>query len=257
VLLDATTHAADPALRVPPVRVQVGIDAAVTTNHHVWVRAIYQGGGVDTTRFIVAPTLAGLSSLSSRLAPYPGSVAVVEPTSMTWLSLAVALSGSQVQLCLLGARHAARLRGAISGNNKSDVIDADVLSRAGDVFDLRPLRLPAPTQLALRRACTRRAGAVIDANRCLRRLISLARWALPDVWNAFAGSRPTALAVLGRWPHLQGVAAARRSALTAVVAEHTRAVTDVPARVEAIRAAARNWAAFWDGHLAWTPSPRT
>ncbi len=37
--------------------------------------------------------------------------------------------------------------------------------------------------------------------------------------------------------------------MTAVVAEHTRAVADVPDRVEAIRGAARDWALFWDGHL--------
>jgi transposase len=90
---------------------------------------------------------------------------------------------------------------------------------------------------------------VIDANRCGRRLVSLARWAFPDVWNAFAGSLPTAKAVLARWPHLDALAGARRSALTAVVAEHTRGVPDVPARVEAIRAAARAWAGFWNGHL--------
>jgi hypothetical protein len=40
---------------------------------------------------------------------------------------------------------------------------------------------------------------VIDGDRYLRRLISLARWALPDVWDGFGGSLPTAKAVLGRW----------------------------------------------------------
>ena len=129
------------------------------------------------------------------------------------------------------------------------MIDADVLARAGDVFDLRALGLQDPTQFALRRACIRRAGTVIDANRELRRLISVARWAFPDVWDAFAGSLPTANAVLSRWPHLRRLATARRAALTAVVAEHTRAVADVPARVEAIRAAARDWAPFWAGRL--------
>jgi hypothetical protein len=82
------------------------------------------------------------------------------------------------------------------------VIDADVLARAGEVFDVVPLRVPAPGQLALRRVCTRRGAAVIDGNRYLRRLISLARWAFPDVWNGFAGSLATAKAVLSRWPHL-------------------------------------------------------
>ena len=51
------------------------------------------------------------------------------------------------------------------------MIDADVLARAGEVFTLTPLRVPAPEQLALRRVCTRRGAVVIDANRYLRRLI--------------------------------------------------------------------------------------
>jgi transposase len=77
----------------------------------------------------------------------------------------------------------------------------------------------------------------------------LARWAFPDVWNAFAGSLPTAKAVLGRWPHLDQLAAARRATLTAVVAEHTRGVADVAARAEAIKAAASAWADFWADRL--------
>lgn len=230
-------------------RVQIGIDAAITSNHHVCVRQVGADGVVLTSRFTVPPTLAGLSVLTKRLAEHPAAVAVAEPTSMSWLPLAVAVSEAGSQLCLLGSRHAARLRGAITGKNKSDVIDADVLARAGEVFELHPLQLPSPTQLALRRVCTRRGGAVIDGNRYLRRLISLARWAFPDVWNAFAGSLPTAKAVLGRWPHLQQLATARRATLTGLIAEHTRDVPNVPARAEAIRAAAGAWATFWDGRL--------
>jgi hypothetical protein len=130
---------------------------------------------------------------------------------MSWLPLAAALSEASGQLALIGSRHAARLRGAITGKNKSDVIDADVLARAGEVFDLVPLRVPAAGQLALRRVCTRRGATVIDGNRYLRRLISLARWAFPDVWNGFAGSLATAKAVLSRWPQLAQLAAARRA----------------------------------------------
>ncbi|MDQ4105073.1 MAG: transposase [Actinomycetota bacterium] len=231
------------------VRVQVGIDAAITSNHHVCVRQVGADGAVVTSRFVVSPTLAGLSTLTTRLAGYPGVVAVTEPTSMSWLPLAAALAEGSGQLALIGSRHAARLRGAITGKNKSDVIDADVLARAGEVFDLVPLQVPVPAQLALRRICTRRGAAVIDGNRYLRRLISLARWAFPDVWNGFAGSLATAKAVLSRWPHLAQLAAARRATLTAVVAEHTRDVPDVPARAEAIRAAAGAWATFWAGRL--------
>jgi transposase len=233
----------------PPRLVRVGIDAAVVAQHEVCVRSTDAQGRVRTDRFRVPPTLAGLRSLSGRLAETPGVLAVAEPTSMTWLGLSVALRDAGCDLSLLGARHAARLRGAISGKHKSDVIDADVLARAGEVFDLHPVRPVDPAQLALRRACVRRGTAVIDGNRYLRRLISLARWAFPDVWNGFRGSLPTAVAVLDRWPHLAQLAAARRSTLTGVVALHTRGVADVPERVKAIRSAAAAWAQFWDGHL--------
>jgi hypothetical protein len=62
------------------------------------------------------------------------------------------------------------------------------------------------------------------------------------VWNAFGGSLPTATAVLGRWPHLAQLGAARTgwrrspprrvtarlsASLAAMVAEHTHAVADV------------------------------
>ena len=243
VFLDSNTESTAVA------HVQVGIDAAVVAQHHVCVRQFGADGQVNVCRFRVSPTLAGLRTLTKRLAPYPGVLAVAEPTSMTWLGLAVALQDAGGDLALVGSRHAARLRGAISGKNKSDVIDADVLARAGDLFALDPLVLPAPAQLALRRAWTRRGAAVIDGNRYLRRLISLARWAFPDLWSAFGGSLPTAVAVLGRWLHLEALAAARRSSVTAVVAEHTRGVGDVPARVEAIRSGAAAWAQFWAGHL--------
>jgi hypothetical protein len=129
------------------------------------VRQLGDGGAPVSSRFVVPPTLAGLSMLSAKLANHPGAVAVAEPTSMTWLPLAVALSEAGGQLSLLGSRHAAQLRGAISGKNKSDVIDADVLARAGEVFELAPPRLPEPGQLALRRICIRRGAAVIDGNR--------------------------------------------------------------------------------------------
>jgi Transposase and inactivated derivatives len=244
------THASPvPVAPSPAVRVQVGIDAAIVAQHQVCVRAVDVNGRVSTHRFRVQPTLAGLTSLGKQLSAYPGVVAVAEPTSMTWLGLSIAVTEAGGQFALLGSRHAARLRGAISGKNKTDVIDADVLARAGEVFELTPLRLPSPAELALRRLCVRRGAAVIDANRYLRRLLSLARWAFPDVWNAFEGSLPTARAVLGRWPHLAQLACSRRAALTAVVAEHTRGVADVPERVEAIRSNAAAWARFWTGRL--------
>ena len=166
------------------VRVRVGIDAAITAKHHVSIRETTADDAVSMQRFVVPPTLTGLSQLSRRLARYPGVVAVAEPTSMTWLPLALSLSDRGGRLALVGTRHSTRLRGAISGKNKSDVIDADVLARAGEVFDLAPLVLPSPAELALRGAVTRRAAAVIDANRSWRRLVS---WPGGRSRIAFAG----------------------------------------------------------------------
>ena len=98
--------------------------------------------------------------MSRRLARYPGVVAVAEPTSMTWLPLALSLSSGGGRLALVGTRHSARLRGAISGKNKSDVIDADVLARADEVFDLPPL------VLAAERICSTRSGTSATERVC-------------------------------------------------------------------------------------------
>jgi transposase len=174
--------------------VAVGIDAAVVANHRVVVRRPVAGGpGVVVDDFVVPPTLAGMDALAKRLSGWRGAVAVAEPTSMTWLPLSIALDAAGVELALVGNRHAARLRSALAGKNKSDPIDAAMLSRAGEFFELAPARIPDAAELALRRAAQRRAKTLIDANRAWRRLVSQARWAFPDVWNAFAGSRPTAL----------------------------------------------------------------
>jgi transposase len=230
--------------------VAVGIDAAVVANHHVVVRRPEAGRpGTVVDDFVVAPTLVGMEQLTKRLVSWPAAVAVAEPTSMTWLPLSIALGNAGVELSLVGNRHSARLRSALAGKNKSDVIDAAVLSRAGEFFELSAARIPAGPELALRRAAQRRGKTMVDANRCLRRVLSQARWAFPDVWNAFAGSRSTALAVLGRWPHLGALARARVSSITAVVAAHTRGVTAVEQRANKIRSAARAWVEFWDGHL--------
>lgn len=240
--------------------VTVGLDAAVVANHHVIVRRQTPGGpGEVVASFVASPSLSGMDMLSKQLAPYAPVMAVAEPTSMTWLPLSIALERAGCSLALVGNRHSARLRSALAGKNKSDPIDADMLSRAGEFFSLEPARIPSPEELALKRACQRRGKLIVDSNRSLRRIISLARWAFPDVWNAFAGSRPTALAVLTRWPDLSQLARARTSSVSDVVAAHTRDVSNVDQRAATIRGAARAWAEFWEGHvdleaLAWETS---
>lgn len=230
--------------------VAIGIDAAVVADHHIVVRRPEAGRlGSVVDDFVVPPTLTGMDQLTKRLSAWSGAVAVAEPTSMTWLPLSIALGNAGVELALVGNRHSARLRSALAGKNKSDPIDAAVLSRAGEFFELEPARVPTPSELALRRAAQRRGKTILDANRCLRRVVSQARWAFPDVWNAFRGSRSTALAVLARWPHLEALARARVSSITEVVATHTRGVAHVEQRAQNIRSAAQAWVEFWEGHV--------
>ena len=154
------------------------------------------------SRFTVDPTLAGLESLSRRLAAVPVPVtAIVEPTSMTWLALTLAVERAGGQMEMVGAPTLFTVaRGHHRRRTNPSIHDSDVLNPCRKLHPPR-LVLASPGQLALRRAVVRRAGAVIDGNRSWRRLLSLARWAFPDVWTAFAGSESTALAVLGRWPH--------------------------------------------------------
>lgn len=228
----------------------VGIDAAVTANHHVVVRRPVPGGVGDVVDdFVVAPTRDGLGRLGRRLADSGASVAVAEPTSMSWLALSIALDEVGIDLALVGSRHVARLRGAVSGKNKSDVIDAELLSRAGELFALRPVALPDAATLALQRACRRRHKLLIESNRCWRRIVALGRWAFPDTWNAFSGSRSAAVAVLRRWPHLQTLSRARVATIADEIAGHTRGVRNVTSRAARVRDTAGQWAAFWEGHL--------
>ena len=121
------------------VRAVAGIDAAITARHHIAVREFFDDGTEHLSRFTVDPTLAGLERLSQRLAAVPAPLtAVVEPTSMTWLALALAVQRAGGQMEMTGARHSSRLRGAIMGKNKSDVIDSEVLTHAGRSSTRRP-----------------------------------------------------------------------------------------------------------------------
>ena len=182
------------------VRAAAGIDAAITARHHIAFREFFDDGTEHLSRFTLTRHWPGWTVCPSGWPPFRPLTAVVEPTSMTWLALTLAVERAGGEMEMIGARHSSRLRGAVMGKNKSDVIDSEVLTHAGEIFDPPRLVLAGPGQLALRRAVVRRAGAVIDGNRYWRRLLSLARWAFPDVWTAFAGSESTALAVLAAGP---------------------------------------------------------
>lgn len=229
--------------------VAIGIDAAVVANHRVAIR------GAAVEDFGVPATLAGLNRLTERLAPHAGALAVAEATAMSWLSLGVAVQRAGCDLALIEARHSAHLRTALSGRNKTDVIDADMLANCAELFSLGPFLLPSPGQLALRRAIARRHRAVVDAHRADCRLWSVATWAFPDLWRAAKGSHDLVAALFGHWPHLESLARARTESIARLCHQHLR-VADPAQRAERIRQAAVGWVGFWQGRvdldaLAW------
>jgi transposase len=238
-----------PSMRPESSAVAIGIDAAVVANHRVAIRgAVVEDFGVPTT-------LAGLARLTERLTPHAGALAVAEATAMSWLSLDVAVRNSGCELALVEARHSARLRSAVAGRNKTDVIDAEMLATCAGLFGLRPSVLPQANQLALRRAVARRHRGVVEAHGADCRLWSLANWAFPDVWRAAKGSHALMAALLEQWPHLESLARARTASIAKVCATHLRA-PDATGRAEQIRRAAAGWMAFWRGRvdldaLAW------
>lgn len=227
---------------VDPSAVSIGLDAAIVAAHQVAIR----GPGIRED-FRVAPTLAGLARLTERLAPYAGSMVVVEPTGGTWVALGHAVNDAGCVFGLVKNTDSARLRKAIAGANKTDSIDAEMLAQCAEVLGVRPLTMPSPTVLGLRRALLRRHRATVEAHRSECRLWSLSMWAFPDLWRACAGHQ-LAQPVLGRWPELSGLARARVDSIAEIVAAHSRD-RDPRRRAERIRYAARGWLLFWKGRI--------
>jgi transposase len=231
-----------------PNGVTIGIDAAVVANHQVAIRGS-TGGEVMSEDFSVSPTLAGLEKLTDRLSEYPGVLAVAEPTAMSWLALGHAVTDAGCGFALLETRHSSKLREAIAGKNKSDVIDADMLASSAGLFGLSASELPAARQVALRRAVRRRHHATAEAHNADVRLWAIASWAFPDVWKAMGGSHRLARAVLGHWPHLDQLSRARNSSIAALCRSYLRDGGDPEKRAGRIKDTARGWARFWISRL--------
>ncbi len=221
--------------------VSIGIYAAVVASHQVAIR------GEVREDFKAAPTLAGLTKLTKRLEPYAGSLVVAEPTAGTWLPLAHAVSAAGCEMGFVANRDSARLRNAITGTSKTDVIDADMLAHCTEVLGVGSAAIPPPGQIALRRAIRRRHVCAVDAHRVECRLRALAAWAFPDLWRA-TGGHTVAQPLLTRWPHLERLSRARLASITEIVAAHSRD-SHPEQRAERIQTAAAGWDTFWSGRL--------
>ncbi len=192
--------------------VSIGLDAAVVASHHVAIR----GPGIAED-FRVRPTLAGLEELTVRLADWAPAMVVAEPTAGTWLPLLHAICESGCRVGFVANRDSARLRKAIAGANKTDVIDADMLAHSEAILGVEQAPVPPAGQIGLRRAMRRRHRAIVEAHRVDCRLWSLAAWAFPDVWRA-CGGHGVAQPVLDRWSDLRALGRARTASIAEIVA---------------------------------------
>jgi transposase len=222
--------------------VSIGVDTALVADHQIAIR----GAGIRED-FRVAPTLVGLAKLTERLKPFAGSLVVAEPTGGSWIPLSHAVAAAGCDIGFVHTRDSARLREAVAGRNKTDVIDAELLAQCEKVLGVGAAPRLAPGLIGLRRALSRRHKLTVEAHRAECRLWSLAIWAFPDVWRA-CGGHGVAQPVLGRWPELAGLARARLCSITELVAANSRD-RDPARRAERIRDAARGWLRFWRDRL--------
>lgn len=167
-----------------PARVSIGIDAAVVAPHQVAVP------GEVRADFKVRSTLAGLAELTDRLEPYAGAMVVAEPTAGTWLQLAHAVADAGCGVGFVANRDSSRLRKAIVGASKTDVIDADMLAHCEEILGVVSAPVPPPGQIALRRAMRRRHIATVDAHRAETRLWGSSRVGVPRLVASHRRSHP-------------------------------------------------------------------
>ena len=99
------------------------------------------------------------------LAPYAGAMVVAEPTGGTWLALGHALQDAGCRFALVKNTDSARLRKAMAGANKTDVIDAEMLAQCQTVLGVTTTAMPSPAVWGLRRALLRRHRCTLDAHR--------------------------------------------------------------------------------------------
>src|SRR5262245_12266413 len=139
--------------------IAIGLDAAVVADHQIAIR-----GPATREDFRVSPTLAGLAQLTERLKPFAGALVVAEPTAGTWIPRSRAAADTGAAIGYVQNRDSARLRKAIAGANKTDVIDAELLAQCQQVLSVGPAPVLAPQIIGLRRALTRRHKLTVDAH---------------------------------------------------------------------------------------------
>ena len=220
----------------------IGIDLAVTAASELAVAA---GATIEASRK-VASTPRGLTEGIRQAAKGRAVAIVVESTAMAWFIAAVAAvrSGVEYRLYRVSGRKSAALRAFYRSHTKTDHIDARVLARMPAVDDsLLIYTLPAPSELAMKRLVVARHKLTTETTKLQNRVRSLLAWAAPGIMKAAGGTVSAGLVrVLGRWSDLTSLAKTR----VATIALQGDWGTE---RAEAVRTAAAEAVAFYEGHV--------
>ncbi len=231
------------------IQARAGIDCAIVANHQCELIEYRDDGTTRTTRKTIPSTAAGMNELTRFLAAVDVAVDVVaEPTSLTWVGIQAAVGAAGGRFYLIGTRHSSRLRAAVAGKNKSDVIDAHLLAKALDLFDLEPLVVADVGSEAIKRSALSRGDARVHYDQCWRRLRSYVAATVPDIDKILAGSRTRTLAVLGRWPDLRALARAHRSTIAAVLRQHSYCSGRQEQIADQLRSAAAAWVSILEDY---------
>lgn len=109
--------------------------------------------------------------------------AVLEPTGMAWLPVAVFLMRHRVKVYLVNSQQVADLRRYYKKHAKSDRIDCRVLAKLPlvNLENLHPLELPGAAALACQRGCKQLDRLQKQATATKNRLIAIDRFAWPGL----------------------------------------------------------------------------
>jgi transposase len=162
----------------------IGIDLSVKGEHKAII-ADEQGRFISPLlKFRPEPaSMRRLLELAQEGNPDGQLLAVMEPTGMAWLPVAVFLVGQGVTVYLVNSQQVADLRKYYKKHAKSDRIDCRVLAKLPLVNreNLHALQLPGGVALACQRGCKQldRLQKLITASK--NRLIALDRFAWPGL----------------------------------------------------------------------------
>jgi transposase len=163
----------------------IGIDLAVTAAHKAVVMA--ENGRFVTAVLSFRSRWEEIADLVTQAregveADHPLR-AVMEPTGMAWLTVAVALSRLGVTPYLVNGRRVKDLRRYYKRHASSDRISARVLAKLPlvDEESLYPLILPTPSQLACQRGCKQDNHLQTMITATKNRLRDCDRWAWPGL----------------------------------------------------------------------------